>query len=464
MGTFRDPVARGPKIIPTATGLGGTGGAVPGGGLTLDALMARQKELAGRTVEMPEMRSPWQGAAYALERGLQGFQAGRAERDATQGRDALAQAIAQIDPNTGEMPPEARAAMAALMPEQSIEMTLAQVAAKRREAELQRGHTWDVEGREDTQAAAAAAAAQAQAETARLQGSSFAHADTSREDTQAASADAATLAAEREAEAATATRAAEAAKPLTDIAKIDADIAAGRVTPEDGRAAKDALITKSSPDNWQDVVVPGQPITQQRNAKTNELRSVQRQTTGADRKTLWGEQDDYVNTATSASALRRAKALLEQGINTGYTAGAKTFGSKAFGLGDKEAVKRTDEYNRIMNQEAIAAMTTSLKGATSGSEMAEFIKNMNDPTLDPGVKAKQIERMMLKVDAFQRLQQARITDLGGDVPRVDEPVPSTSPDLPSGVTEEDIKFTMEQRNMSREEVLTELKKRAGNAP
>lgn len=136
----------GPRIISAA---GAPAATLPGGGMTLDALMARQKELAGRTVEMPEMRSPWQGVAYAVQQGLQGFQTGRAERDAQQGRDALAQAISGIDTTTGELAPDLMANMAGLDPS---------MAAALKQAQLER--TWRVQDREDDQAAAAALAAQ----------------------------------------------------------------------------------------------------------------------------------------------------------------------------------------------------------------------------------------------------------------------------------------------------------------
>lgn len=153
------PVApSGPNIVQTSLPTN-PASSIPGG-MTLDALMQRQKELAGQSVDMPEMRSPLQGVAYALEKGIQGFQRGRADRDLRQGRDALAQAIAHIDQNTGQMPPEDMATLAGLEPEQAMQYQLAQAGQRRAEANRAQDRTWRVEDREDDQAAASALAQQ----------------------------------------------------------------------------------------------------------------------------------------------------------------------------------------------------------------------------------------------------------------------------------------------------------------
>jgi len=80
--------ALGPRTVSTTAA-----SALPGGGMTLDALMARQKELAGKTVPMTEMRSPMQGVAYALQEGLQGFKEGRADRDVAEAQGVFSDAL-----------------------------------------------------------------------------------------------------------------------------------------------------------------------------------------------------------------------------------------------------------------------------------------------------------------------------------------------------------------------------------
>ena len=152
----------------------------------------------------------------------------------------------------------------------------------------------------------------------------------------------------------------------------------------------------------------------------------------ADRKALWGQQDEYVGTAQTIQQLQRAAQLLHEGIATGYTAGGRTYLGNAGLTGDAEKAMadRTKEFNSIMNQQAITAMSQQLKGATTDTEMARFMANMNDPSLAPEVKARQIEAMVARAQAHQELQAQRIKDLGGEVtgpaPAVDPAVEATT--------------------------------------
>jgi hypothetical protein len=178
-----------------------------------------------------------------------------------------------------------------------------------------------------------------------------------------------------------------------------------------------------------------------------------------DKKLLIGEQDAYLNTSSSASALKRARDLLNQGIYTGYTGGVRTmWGNAEMPGGDKDLANRTKEYNSIMNAEAIAAMSQALKGATTDTEMARFIEIMNDPTIDPKVKARQIDAMLAKVGAFQQLRAGRIQEWGGEIPNYTDPYAAqpTTTDLPEGVSEEDIQETMRVHGLTREQVLQRL--------
>ena len=138
MGTFaEDPWARkfpprpaiptgpggipvGSPTLPEAAGVGNflgprsvstTTPTAPGGGMTLEALMARQKELAGQQTPMTSMQSPMQGIAYALEKGLAGFQEGRASKEVATGQQAVANALTTMGEH-GELTPEGKAALA----------------------------------------------------------------------------------------------------------------------------------------------------------------------------------------------------------------------------------------------------------------------------------------------------------------------------------------------------------------
>jgi len=106
MGTFpEDPWAgkravtpRGPRVIKTSAD---DPAAQPGGGMTLDALMLRQKELAGNKAAMPAtMGTPMEGVFYALQKGLEGYQQGKAERDVSTGQQAVGNALSSLGPST----------------------------------------------------------------------------------------------------------------------------------------------------------------------------------------------------------------------------------------------------------------------------------------------------------------------------------------------------------------------------
>lgn len=171
MATFPDPwrglrtpgPTLGPRVIQTGTP---EPAAIPGGGMTLDALLARQKALSVQGgPQMGEMISPMQGISYALQEGLHGFQQGMADRHASEASQALGGALSQIDPETGDLPAAARAIVGQLAPEDLLKITQAMVESRRAARELEQKHTWDVQGREDTQQAAADLAAQAQGAT-----------------------------------------------------------------------------------------------------------------------------------------------------------------------------------------------------------------------------------------------------------------------------------------------------------
>lgn len=158
----------------------------------------------------------------------------------------------------------------------------------------------------------------------------------------------------------------------------------------------------------------------QRSSRSNKVSQVsppRRAASGADRKALWDQQDQYINTQATIGKLQRASELLREGIHIGPLAGAKTYGGNAGLPGfDEQTAARTREYNNIMTGEAIKAMSQALKGATTDTEMARFISIMNDPTTPAVVKQREIDTMLAKAQSFQELQGARIGELGGETP------------------------------------------------
>jgi len=412
------------RIASTTT----AGVGIPGSAMTLDALMARQKALAdaqAQTAAPRQIQSPWQGAAQLAQSFFGARQEAGVADQLSQGRAALAQIMSGIDPATG--PTQAQLSQAyQLDPDLSVKLMEQAQQARRDKAAAEAA----IANREDQQQFTAGQQKEQQDFTLGQSTRSQTFEASQQEDQQASAASLAEDARKAAADAAALKTETEAAKPTTDVGKINADFAKGAYgDPASPEAAtlRDQALKKATA-----IPTPAGVV--------------------ADRKSLWGQQDEYVNTATSANQLRRAAKLLGEGINTGYTAGARTmYGNAGLPGGDKLSASRTKEYNSIMSQEAIAAMSQSLKGATTDTEMARFIENMNDPTLDPMVKQIQINTMLAKVEAYQRLQTDRITELGGSIPEVKAYQPPV--DLPPGITEEAIQSTMAKRGMSRDEVL-----------
>lgn len=95
-----------------------------GEGLTLDALMARQKEAAlrqGQTMQEPVTNIP-QGLGQLGWTLVNALQERRAEKDLAQGNADVAKAFGQMDWNTGQLPPEAMQTLMQRDPETGIEM------------------------------------------------------------------------------------------------------------------------------------------------------------------------------------------------------------------------------------------------------------------------------------------------------------------------------------------------------
>jgi hypothetical protein len=112
----------GPRIVDAGGGDGSvdpqTTGAIGGGNNlpTLDALLARQKELAGEQSPMGEMISPWQGVAYAADKFMSGLERGRVDRQEVEQRQHLAEIM------SGPIGPEQIAQAFAISPEIGVHL------------------------------------------------------------------------------------------------------------------------------------------------------------------------------------------------------------------------------------------------------------------------------------------------------------------------------------------------------
>lgn len=220
------------RIASTTT----SGVGIPAPSMTLDALMARAKELAVKQGEIAaprEIRSPWQGAAQMMQSFANARAEGAAQDELSQGRAHLAQLVAGIDPEKGASQQQI-AEMGMYDPEaaQRAQEAVAQIIHDRRQQEFQTSER--VGGQEFTHGenvyqteAQKAAATQSQGATAALQ-----------EDAQAA-----------EAEAAKVKRAQELQDPTTESGKVMRDFNAGLYGDPNSPEAvqrRDAALFKST--------------------------------------------------------------------------------------------------------------------------------------------------------------------------------------------------------------------------
>lgn len=374
------------------------------------------------------MISPWQGLAQMAQTFVNARQESSAADQLAAGRQQLAQAISGIDPNTGTVAPEALATAMRLDPDTGLKLLQTSIEARRAERERQQ-HLDDIQQQREwtlLDEKTRRGEVLSDAERERKQQlddikSGYTHEAevNTRElgEAQAAtkaSQDFSAAEAEKARQATIEAAKLKAAEPDSPEGKIMSDFNAGRYgdpTSPEAIALRDAAIKKETQPSG-----VGGP---------------------ANLKILYDQQDQYIGTSSAIGQLGRAKALLDQGINTGYSSGVRTMAGNAglTGEAEKAAADRTKEYNSIMTGEAITAMSQSLKGATTDTEMARFIEIMNDPTIDPLIKARQINTMMAKARAFNEQQAARLKqmDPNGELPTVRSAV---TPDAEAGLLAE----------------------------
>lgn len=363
-----------------------TSAGVPTGpAMTLDALMLRAKQVAAAgsriNADRP-MISPWQGAAYMGDVLANKINQGRADAAVAEGRQGLSEAMAGISP---EGPTSDQIAQVSQYdPDMGMQLwRMAAEAMQSRRARQQQladrdaGWAHDARVTDDKRLY----------DEHQLIGKRvYEQADQIADEKRATDAQ---IAQEQRA----------ADLPQSTSAKVLADFQKGHFgdpTSPEAQALRDDALEKAN-------AITGAGLA-------------------SERKALWEMQDEYINSTAAVSQLQKARGLLDEGINWGYTAGAQTMADQGLGM-DPDRANRTKEYDAIMNQEAIAAMSQALKGATTDTEMAEFIKNMNNPTLDPKVKRNQIDAMIAKAQARNEQQAARITSLNGTLPKVNMPDP-----------------------------------------
>lgn len=122
----------------------------PTGGMTLDALMARQKALSQAAPEAPrQIASPWQGAAFMANSFVNSLQQKQAQEQEAAGRQQLAQTMAGINYDTGATP-EQTASLMQLDPDTGMKFIADAMSARR--AERERALTQDAQLAEEGRA------------------------------------------------------------------------------------------------------------------------------------------------------------------------------------------------------------------------------------------------------------------------------------------------------------------------
>lgn len=428
----------GPNIIGIGTAPAAAG--IPGGGMTLDALIARQKQLSGQQIPLPEMTSPMQGVGYVAQQVMQGLNQGHADRDLRQGREALAQALTQFNPDTGEFTPEATATIGALDPDKMF--TVLHDLAERRRLEAQtKGErefrTSERVGTQEFEAGQNQARIAADDARQRLQD---ANADGRQEDAQQAQQDLAVAQSRlREQEAGTAaTRASTAADEAVQRSgeKIGVDTKAKeaeamRLGLKQGTPEWDQYVLGATPDKtdqWGPVPasvaqaqggdVGRNPSAYRFNSRTGEVEPLDKAAKPADIAATQKLNSQLIETRGQLKTLQRAQDLVPN-VFEGFGAkerAATVVNTKGVGVSPETLKQAQDtlEFYRIMDLNALTTMSRTLSGSDSNRDVENFLRILSDPSTTAQQKQQQIQGMQDLGSAYERTQADAIRQSGGD--------------------------------------------------
>ncbi|MEY9328239.1 phage tail tip lysozyme [Sinorhizobium fredii] len=138
--------------------------------------------------------------------------------------------------------------------------------------------------------------------------------------------------------------------------------------------------------------------------------------TATDKKALWAAEDEVPLIDNTISSLEQARGLNRKTF-TGTGAGwLGTIGTNVPGadmLIDREKATATSEFNKLMSMEAIQSMAQTLKGATTDSELARFVEILADPSTDPDIRERTIDRMLTLANRIRDVKDSRIKELRG---------------------------------------------------
>lgn len=437
----------------------------PTGGMTIDALRARQLALQDATPRAPaQIASPWQGLAFMADRLVNNVQQKQAAAEEAAGRQKLAQIMGGINYDTGATPQQI-AALETLDPDLGTRMVADAIRARRELAQQAHQDAMTREGWTEqekmlgnrqafeTQQTAAAQAHADQSQAAgfeqqnRLQGQSQDFQRQQAADARAAAAASQQAGFEHSDRSAQEARDYQAGLPQTETAKLDADLKAGRIS----QAEHDAAIAKGQPDTYGPIVTGDaakalglDPAMQwQQNLKTNKWdkpggTGINIQTVPAEVGARVALGDDFLS---NMDEVRRSAAAGEMTGPVDFTS------SVLMGRGSGGNAYR-------MLVQGSEALIRQLTGAGKSQSEAQSQAQQFLPTITDDAQT-----LTAKVDSLGR--QLKATRVGSTAGRNFPAAPTTgsataATALPSGVTEDDIAETMRANGMTREQVLKRL--------
>jgi hypothetical protein len=215
--------------------------------------------------------------------------------------------------------------------------------------------------------------------------------------------------------------------PQTDKGETEIEKAAGR-----RRIAEQLGLTPNHPDT-QRFIATGQMPGQDRVSPTQ-------------LKLISDAEDENLNLVGTREMLTRALELNPK-IFTGYGANiARSLGTGLPGAvvpkGFAETAQATEEWQKIMEPEALQTMARTLKGATTDFELRTFIKQLADPTTTPQTRETVIKRLMRFADRNIAINNSRMDQIrGGTYARpgggdsANRPPAGTPQQPPAGPTE-----------------------------
>ncbi len=141
--------------------------------------------------------------------------------------------------------------------------------------------------------------------------------------------------------------------------------------------------------------------------------------TAPDKKAIFEAEDELPILDNTIASLGQAKQLNDK-TYTGVGAGARGWAGTALsgmpGAGmliDTEQARATSEFGKLMSMEAIQAMASTLKGATTDAELARFVDILADPSTPPDIRGRTIDRMMQLAERQKQIKSSRINQLRG---------------------------------------------------